>query len=272
MITHELGMGHIARPGLALAGLSDVGGAGGRGFLGFIILITMLRADKSAANTALTIITLLAVGVAVAAQWTVSVGGTGPGDARSLPGPAASSSLPALACLDDLAGDTVLSACEKALFGSAEFVAAAVSLCGVATRTVDKLRRRCLRQQEYDRGSAPRCAGPWSATAMGSSPQVLAENYRCTPMDCPAFRLFSNRRQITANMEARAFDGLVARYAASWNAPQSPPRVAGQRRPGRRARRRERFHRGAALDRRCWWASRPMRNFQQRLQPHLSAS
>jgi hypothetical protein len=46
--------------------------------------------------------------------------------------------------------------------------------------------------------------------------QVLAENYRCTPTDCPAFRLFSNRRQVMANMEGRAFDGVVARYAASW--------------------------------------------------------
>ena len=35
--------------------------------------------------------------------------------------------LPALSCVDDLAGDTVLTACEKALFGSAESAAAAVS-------------------------------------------------------------------------------------------------------------------------------------------------
>ena len=36
-------------------------------------------------------------------------------------------SLPALSCIDDLAGETVLAACEKALFGSAESAAAAVS-------------------------------------------------------------------------------------------------------------------------------------------------
>ena len=35
--------------------------------------------------------------------------------------------LPALSCIDDLAGDIVLAACEKALFGSAESAAAAVS-------------------------------------------------------------------------------------------------------------------------------------------------
>ena len=39
----------------------------------------------------------------------------------------ATAPLPQLSCIDDLAGDAVLAACEKALFGSAEAVAAAVA-------------------------------------------------------------------------------------------------------------------------------------------------
>src|SRR5207249_3378355 len=94
------------------------------GFFGIIVLITLLRAEKSVANGALTVITLLAIGVAVA----TTIRGFGPGGpAASGDGPPPSASLPALACIDDLAGDTVLTACEKVLFGSADSTAAAIS-------------------------------------------------------------------------------------------------------------------------------------------------
>src|ERR1700730_182341 len=83
------------------------------GFFGIIVLITLLRAEKSVANGALTVITLLAVGVAVAA----TIRECDPGarsastDTRS-PQPMIAA-LPALSCIDDLAGETVLTACEK---------------------------------------------------------------------------------------------------------------------------------------------------------------
>src|SRR4030088_2818447 len=97
------------------------------GFFGIIVLITLLRAEKSVANGALTVITLLAIGVAVAA----TIRGFGPegqlasAETRSVQpvGPA----LPALSCIDDLAGDAVLNACEKTLFGSPDSAAAAVA-------------------------------------------------------------------------------------------------------------------------------------------------
>jgi len=185
------------------------------GFFGLIVPITLLRADRSAANTALTITTLLAVGVAVAS----TIGGNGTAgrapsaEIRSVS--PVSSSLPALACLDDLAGDTVLSACEKALFGSAESVAAAVSY---AASQLERLTTygdvaSANKNMTADLAALRRAV---ERDRYGLVAQVLAENYRCTPTDCPAFRLFSNRRQVMANMEGRAFDSVVARYAASW--------------------------------------------------------
>jgi hypothetical protein len=97
------------------------------GFFGIIVLITLLRAEKSVANGALTVITLLAIGVAVAA----TIRGFGPdGQAASAQARSvqpANPTPPALACIDDLAGDAVLNACEKTLFGSAESAAAAVA-------------------------------------------------------------------------------------------------------------------------------------------------
>src|SRR5436309_4737197 len=97
------------------------------GFFGIIVLVTLLRAEKSVANGALTVITLLAIGIAVAA----TIRGFGPGGAiasrNAQTSPPATAALPALSCIDDLAGETVLAACEKLLFGSAEASAAAVS-------------------------------------------------------------------------------------------------------------------------------------------------
>src|SRR3954469_11119866 len=88
------------------------------GFFAIILLLTLLRAEKSVANGALTVITLLAVGVAVAA--TIRSFGPGGDLASSEAGPSQQMtvSLPALACIDDLAGESVGTACEKALFGS----------------------------------------------------------------------------------------------------------------------------------------------------------
>src|SRR5260370_36021752 len=97
------------------------------GFFGIIVLITLLRAEKSVANGALTVITLLAIGVAVAA----TIRGFGPGgggaSADSRPAVPASAALPPLPCIDELAGDAVLHACEKTPFGSADSPTGAVA-------------------------------------------------------------------------------------------------------------------------------------------------
>src|SRR3974390_1194899 len=99
------------------------------GFFGLIVLITLLRAEKSVANGALTVITLLAVGIAVASTIREfgSPGAAPASDDRTGFRQPVTAALPALSCIDDIAGDSVLSACEKALFGSAETAAAAVS-------------------------------------------------------------------------------------------------------------------------------------------------
>src|ERR1700694_5251955 len=88
------------------------------GFFGIIVLITLLRAEKSVANGALTLITLLAVGTLVAATIR-SFDPDGRGASAEAPSvQPVIAALPALSCIDDMAGETVLTACEKALFGS----------------------------------------------------------------------------------------------------------------------------------------------------------
>src|ERR1700753_988514 len=156
------------------------------GFFGIIVLVTLIRAEKSVANGALTVIALLAVGVAVAA----TIRGYGPAarsntDETRLP-PATTASLPALACIDDLAGDVVLAGCEKALFGSAEAAASAVSYAasqvsrltalGDVASANAKMTSELLalrRSIEHDR--------------YGLVAQVLQTRDHCTPTECPAF-------------------------------------------------------------------------------------
>jgi hypothetical protein len=193
------------------------------GFFGVILLITLLRAEKSVANGALTVITLLAIGIAVAA--TMRIDGpagheTATAEARTQA--TVTATLPALACLDDLAGDAVAIGCEKALFGAPDAAAAAVAytaaridrltaLGDAATAdkslTLDtKVLRKALERDRY-----------------GLVAQVLTARDGCTQFDCAAFRSLTDQQRVAANMDSHLYDMLVARYAPTWNAPAAPP-------------------------------------------------
>ena len=191
------------------------------GFFGIIVLITLLRAEKSVANGALTVITLLAIGIAA----TATIRGFGPGQgasAETRSSQSVSAGLPALSCIDDLAGETVLTACEKVLFGSAESTAAALSYAAsqitrltafgdVAAANANmtpelQIVRRAVERDRY-----------------GLMAYVLVVRDHCTPSDCAAFRAVTDRNQIVANMNERSYEGLVVRYAPSWNMPAVTP-------------------------------------------------
>ena len=196
------------------------------GFFGIIVLITLLRAEKSVANGALTVITLLAVGIAVAA----SIREFGPAGRPASAERAGSyqpmnAALPALSCIDDIAGDIVLAACEKTLFGSAETAAAAVSYAAsqitrlTASGDVASANRSITPELQMLRAAVER-------DRYGLMAQVLLARDHCTPSNCRAFRALTDNRQIVANMEARPYDGLIARYAPLWNMPAAAGPVA----------------------------------------------
>jgi hypothetical protein len=190
-------------------------------FFGLILLVTLLRAERSVANGALTVITLLAIGIAAAATIRFYEP-TGEGSASETRAqPVRTAALPALSCIDDLAGDTVLTACEKALFGSPEAAAAAVSytaaqigrltaLGDVAAANKNltpelKALRRAIERDRY-----------------GLVAQVLVARDGCTQFDCAAFRSLSDQQHVATNMDAHLYDGLIARYSPGWNAPAMP--------------------------------------------------
>jgi hypothetical protein len=193
------------------------------GFFGIILLITLLRAEKSIANGALTVITLLAIGVAVAAIRTFA-----PGD-RVMSGETrfqqTTAALPALSCIDDLAGETVLAACEKAVFGSAESVAAAVSYAAsqVTRLTTFGDAAAANKNLTYELLTLRRAI---ERDRYGLMAQVLMARDQCTPSQCAAFRALTDSHQIVVNMAERTYDALISRYAPSWNAPAAAPIAA----------------------------------------------
>src|SRR5712671_7182807 len=156
-------------------------------FFGIILLITLLRAEKSVANGALTVITLLAIGIAAVA----TMRGFGPGD-RGASGETRSSQqtsavLPALSCIDDLAGETVLTACEKALFGSAESAAAAVSYAAsqITRLTAFGDVTAANRNLTYEALALRRAI---ERDRYGLMAQVLVARDQCMPSQCAPFR------------------------------------------------------------------------------------
>jgi hypothetical protein len=191
------------------------------GFFALILLITLLRAERSVANGALTVITLLAIGVAAAATirgFGSDAAGTGRG---AQPPQSVTAALPAMSCIDDLAGETVLAACEKALFGSADAAAAAVSYAAARLTQLTSF---------GDVAGANKNMTPELATLRrsverdryGLMAYVLSARDRCQPAQCAAYRSLTDHNQIAANMNERAYEGLILRYSPSWNAPATP--------------------------------------------------
>lgn len=190
------------------------------GLFGLILVVTLLRADRSVANGALAVITLLALAIMV--PTTMHLRGSEGQGAPAEPRTQAAASLPALSCLDDLAGDTVAAGCEKVLFGAPDAAAAAVSytaaridrltaLGDAATAekglTLDiKALRKSLERDRY-----------------GLVAHVLATRDGCTQFDCAAFRSLTDQRQVAANMDSHLYDTLVARHAPTWTAPAAAP-------------------------------------------------
>src|SRR5436305_13351594 len=47
---------------------------------------------------------------------------------------------------------------------------------------------------------------------------VLSARERCQPGDCAAYKSLTDHNHISANMDERAYEGLIMRYSASWGA------------------------------------------------------
>jgi len=198
-------------------------------FFAIVFLVIVLRADRSVANGALTVVTLLAIAVAAAAT-VRGLAGEEQGSAAARASIGGTASLPALSCVDDLAGDSVEAACEKMLFGAPDHIAAAVSYAAAkldrltafgdasaAGRVMTPELQALRRAIEHDR--------------YGLVAHVLVARDGCTAAMCPAFRSLTDQRQIVANIEGKTYDGLVTRYTPTWSGASAAASDSGSMNP-----------------------------------------
>jgi hypothetical protein len=190
------------------------------GFFALVVLVVLLRADKTMANGALAVIALLAIGIAAS----LTVRGAAPtarpmepiAEAR-VPPAARTAALPALSCLDGLAGESVEAACEHAVFASPDSAAAALSYASaqMAQVAADASHRSQTSDQQLLKRTVER-------DRFGLVAQVLSVRERCGSADCAFFRLLSDPSRIRANIDEKLYDTLVARHSLAWNAAQMP--------------------------------------------------
>lgn len=176
-----------------------------------VALIALMRSERWITNTI--VFGVIGMAAIAGAAWLASLGPGKVGAPQQVADGAvpAPPSFPPLACLDGLAGAAVEAACERALFASPDAAAAAVSYTagqiarlrasGGAQSADLVVLRRAIEQDRF-----------------GLVARVLDVRDGCTAEACDFFRLLENPRAIAANLTARAYDGLVARYAPSWPA------------------------------------------------------
>ena len=118
-----------------------------------------------------------------------------------------------LACLDGDAGETVETACEKALFARPETTAAAVTYVTARLSLLDD----ALSLDDDD--LAPMVAGLRRALELdryGIAAHVLTIRDGCNVEACSAFAWVADPTALKANLKAGAFDGYVQRYESAW--------------------------------------------------------
>jgi hypothetical protein len=125
-----------------------------------------------------------------------------------------------LACLDAPAGDTVIAACEKAVFAQPETVAAAVSYVAAQLDLLMAVGARAS-----DEGAIAGLRRSAESDRFGIVAHVLASRYGCTPEACEPLKLLRVSERVQANLSERAYETNVTLHAAAW--PGGPAHVAG---------------------------------------------
>ena len=122
-----------------------------------------------------------------------------------------------LGCLDSGAGETIESACEKAVFADPQNAAAAIAY--ISAR-LSLLRDAVEFAQRGDGELIEAFAAGRRAIELdrfGIAAHVLAFRDGCTAQRCAAFALLRDSGVVKANLRVHAFDTYLARYASAWN-------------------------------------------------------
>lgn len=121
----------------------------------------------------------------------------------------------ALACLTPVGIETVDTACEQAIFASAQTVASAVAYVDAQLLLLADGLEYASRDKSYG-GGLERTRRTLEADRFGFVAHVL-ETRGCTAEDCAAFKLLRYANRVKSNLKEHAFEAHVTQYVASWS-------------------------------------------------------
>jgi hypothetical protein len=126
----------------------------------------------------------------------------------------------ALSCLDELAGETVDFACEKAVFASPEAVASAVKyVTAQLALLIDGTAYVARGDAAYASELAP-LRTAIELDRFGLVAHVLGNRDGCTVERCDALARLRDSTRVLGNLRDRTFEEQVKKYTAIWNAPR----------------------------------------------------
>src|SRR5215470_1166703 len=197
----------------------------GAALVAISLLLAIKRAGAAALISSLFRVGLIALGVLSVWLYVEQRGGSTTGsERRSLDDRkaalVASAIAPgsALSCLDEIAGETVEAACEKAMFASPEAVAAGINYVTSQLALLDDGTTYAERgDASYAAALAP-LRTALELDRFGIVAHVLGSQ-GCTPENCDALTRFHDSSKVLGNLRNRTFEEQVKKYTAIWDRP-----------------------------------------------------
>jgi hypothetical protein len=127
-----------------------------------------------------------------------------------------------LACLDGTGGESVETACERALFVSPATVAAASSYTLARLALLSDIAGHVKAGGNLD-SILPSLRRALEVDRFGFVAHTLALRDGCTSSRCAALALFPDPERVRANLSAQTFERYLDRYSALWGLPGETP-------------------------------------------------
>jgi hypothetical protein len=128
----------------------------------------------------------------------------------------------ALSCLEVEGGPSVEKSCELSVFATPNAVAAALSFVAERIKLLETAHAlakggdvQVLAGMTHERQGLER-------DRFGIAAHVLAHRYGCSAEKCEELSLFKDTGTLKADLDARPFDALVAKYEGVWDRPGEP--------------------------------------------------
>jgi len=136
----------------------------------------------------------------------------------------------ALACLDALAGESVESACERAIFATPAAVATATSYVAARYALLADMVAYAKRGGAGIEGTLQPLRRALETDRFGFVAHALAVRDGCTSENCKALSLLHDPSRVRANLSGATLDRYLEHYLTAWNQPPDSPVADATRR------------------------------------------